>query len=128
MVRRVLIIVTFILLGYIVVNFYLGAEMCKIIVSNDSYRNIKLSFWNLHGYKSRLIGNKLKDTDFLQEIQDSHVIGLAETHIHDEIMDQLIIPGYKLFSYKNGKKNVKSNTAPGGLWVHFFISRGTSVS
>ena len=109
----------FTLLEYILIIFflYLGAAMCKNTVSNDSLCNIKLSFWNLHGYKSRSIGNKLKDTDFLHEIQDSHVIGLAETHIHDETMDELIIPGYKLFAYKNGKKNVKSNTAPGGLAI-----------
>jgi hypothetical protein len=86
-------------------------------VSSNSIDNFKISFWNLHGYKSQIIGNKLADTDFLCEIQISHVVGLAETHIHDEILEDLIIPGYKLVSYKNGKKNLKSHTAPGGLAI-----------
>ena len=104
--------------------------MCKKPVSNELNHNIKISFWNLHGYKSRLIGNKLRDTDFLHEIKDSHVIGLAETHVHDGIMDDLIIPGYKLLSYKNGKKNLKSKTAPGGLAIFIkesFINKFTEV-
>ena len=74
-------------------------------VSSNSVNNFKISFWNLHGYKSQIIGNKLADADFLFEIKDSHVVGLAETHIHDEILEYLTIPGYKLVSYKNGKKN-----------------------
>ena len=79
----------------------------------------KLNFcsWNIHGYHSRDIGNKLKDHDFLRNIQNDDFVGISETHMHDEVIDDLSIPGYHCLSFKNRKKNVKSNTAPGGIAV-----------
>ena len=79
----------------------------------------KLNFctWNIHGYKSRQIGNKLHSEDFLNSVKDKVFIGITETHIHDEILEQLSIPGYKRIGFKNQKKNFKSNTAPGGIAV-----------
>ena len=57
----------------------------------------------------------------MHEIKGSHVIGLAETHIHDGIMDDLRMSGDKFFSHKNGKNNLKSNlksnTALGGFAI-----------
>ena len=76
-----------------------------IKVQESSFDNINVSFWNIHGYNSRLIGNKLKDIDFLNEIGKSHIVGLVETHMHEDVMCDLSIPGFKLFSHKNRKKN-----------------------
>ena len=79
----------------------------------------KLTFciWNIHGYKSRQIGNKLHSDDFLNIIKDQDFIGLTETHIHDEILEDLSIPGFIRLCYRNMKKNQKSHTAPGGIAV-----------
>ena len=79
----------------------------------------KLNFclWNIHGHNSREIGNKLNDKDFLNTIQNADFVGLTETHIHNEIIEKLSIPGYHRLCFKNKKKNLKSNTAPGGIAV-----------
>ena len=73
--------------------------------------------WNIHGYYSRDIGNKLKDKDFLRTIHNVDFIGISETHIHDEVIDDLSIPGFQCLSFKNRKKNLRSNTGSGGIAV-----------
>ena len=57
---------------------------------------IQVSAWNIHGYKSKIIGNKMNDVEFLGEIKDDDIVALSETHIHREIEDELIIPGFRL--------------------------------
>ena len=73
--------------------------------------------WNIHGHKSRQLGNKLHNVDFLNVLKDQDFVSLTETHIHDAILENLSIPGYKRVEYKNRKKNLKSNTAAGGIAV-----------
>ena len=65
---------------------------------------LKITCWNIHDYKSCILGNKLTDPDFLSQINDSDIVGLLETHIYDEILDKLDIPGYVRLGYKNRKK------------------------
>ena len=62
---------------------------------------MKISSWNLNGYKSRHFGSKLVHEDFLNEIGQSDIVGLTETHIHKEILSELHIPGYNRIAYKN---------------------------
>ena len=45
------------------------------------------------------------------------VVCLTETHIHSENLEHLNIVGFRLLGYKNSKKNLKSNTAPGGIAI-----------
>ena len=78
-------------------------------------KSLKFAFWNIRGYNSRVIGKKISSEDFLKEIEGYDVIGLAETHIHSCIMEDLSIPGYILIDYINRECNKKSNTAPGGI-------------
>ena len=73
--------------------------------------------WNIHGYQSRQIGPKFIDPDFLNQIQEVDFLGLTETHIHDEILEELNIPGFTRISYKNRIKNLKSGTSSGGIAV-----------
>ena len=80
-------------------------------------KNLKLCAWNIHGYNSRLLGNKLQNENFLETIRDVDFLSLTEIHIHDEILENLCIPGFRLISHKNRKKNLKSNTVPGGIRV-----------
>ena len=79
--------------------------------------NLNLTYWNIQGIKSKILGNKLGDPDFLAEVQNSDVIGLAETHIHEEILDELSIPGFVPLNFKNRPKNVKSNISSGGIAI-----------
>ena len=78
---------------------------------------LKLSCWNIQGFLSRIIGNKLTDPDFLSEINKSDILGISETHIYDEILNELDIPGFTRISYKNRKKFKKANKASGGVAV-----------
>ena len=45
------------------------------------------------------------------------MIGLAETHIHSAVLDDLAIPGYILLHYSNKERNLKSKTAPAGIAI-----------
>ena len=45
------------------------------------------------------------------------MVCLTETHMHKEKLEHLNIPGFQLLNYKNRKKNLKSNTAPGGIAI-----------
>ena len=83
----------------------------------SSHLSLNISFWNIHGFKSRITGNKLIDPDFLSEVQKSDIIGLGETHVYDEIVDSLNIPGFVLVKYKNRTKQLKANKTPGGIAI-----------
>ena len=78
---------------------------------------LKFCSWNIHGYKSREIGNKFCDEEFLNIFKNNDFIGLTETHLHDEILDKMNIPGFHCMKVKNRRKNLKSNTAAKGIAV-----------
>ena len=77
--------------------------------------SMKISTWNLNGYKSRIIGNKLIDEDFLNEIKNDAIVSLVETHIHSEISEKLCIPGFKLVTEKNRVVNTRTPKGSGGI-------------
>ena len=92
--------------------------MDKEILANKGHSNsLKMAFWNIGGYNSRTIGKNFLSSDFLCEIEDYDVIGLAETHIHSSVIEDLLIPGFYLLSYRNRACHARSKTAPGGLAV-----------
>ena len=80
-------------------------------------KRLKLCSWNIKGYTSREIGNKFRDKEFLKHFEEADFIGITETHIHEEILDSMSIPGFELFAYRNRSKNLKSGNAPGGISV-----------
>ena len=49
-----------------------------------SVGSIKIGYWNIHGWSSRLIGNKLAEPEFLEKISLSDVPG-SEYDIEDPI-------------------------------------------
>ena len=55
---------------------------------------IQISAWNINGFRSRIIGDKLCDPSFLNETQNDDLIALVETHNNDK-NDSLSIPGYQ---------------------------------
>ena len=57
-------------------------------------QTLKSSFWNIRGYKSRVVGNKSSDPDFLSEINESDLLGISETHIYDDILEKLAVAGF----------------------------------
>ena len=78
-------------------------------------RRLKFCYWNIHGCVSRQIGIKLRDPDFLNVISGVDFIAIGETHVHEETLEYLGIAGFKRIGYNNRRKNLKSNTASGGI-------------
>ena len=64
---------------------------------------LKFCSWNIQGYNSRIIGNKFEDKEFLENFSDTDVIGITETHMYDEILDKMSIPGFKRLDVFNRK-------------------------
>ena len=91
--------------------------MPRECTESNSFRGKTLEFCslNIHGLQSRQLGSKLLDPEFLKIIKNVDFLGLTETHTHDEILEDLNIPGFIRISYKNRKKNLKSGTSSGGL-------------
>ena len=73
---------------------------------------IQISSWNIHGFKSKIVDNKLNDPTFLKEVENDDIVSLVETHNND-FDDQLSIPGFKRVKVKNRPSN--SNKSSGGL-------------
>ena len=78
---------------------------------------LKFCSWNIHGYNSRDLGNKFSVEEFLNIFNEIDFVGITETHIHDEILENMNIPGFKRLSVKNRRKKLKSHTASGGIAV-----------
>ena len=78
---------------------------------------LKFCSWNIQGYNSRQIGNKFQDKEFLECFREIDFIGLTETHMHNEVVDNMNIPGFCRLKMKNQNKNAKSNTAQKGIAV-----------
>ena len=93
--------------------------MCREQTKRNVLPNKTLEFcsWNIHGYQSRQIGPKFRDAEFLHIVKNVDFLGLTETHIHNEILEELNIPGFTRISYKNREKKLKSGTSPGGIAV-----------
>ena len=81
------------------------------------HKALKISSWNINGITSKYLGNKLYDTDFLNELEGSEIVGITETHVHKGIQDILAIPGYIRVAYKYKPLKTKMNKGYGGLAV-----------
>ena len=85
--------------------------MC--INTKISQTTLKVAHWNIHGTKSKVIGNKLYDREFLQKILSCDIVGLSELHTSEEVS----IPGFKLVKQKFRDKSHKGPKISGGLAV-----------
>ena len=75
--------------------------------------DLNITFWNIHGQNSKLIGDKFIDSEFVKELHDAHIVGLVELHTESEPT----IPGFKLIKQKIRKKLYKGPKIAGGLAV-----------
>ena len=64
---------------------------------------LKYTFWNMHGYKSKYVGNKLFDPDFVEMLSNTDIIGLGELHAEEKVS----IPGFINKKQKIREKNLK---------------------
>ena len=66
--------------------------MCSGEIFKSQTSKLKICYWNIHGSKSKIIPNKLCDSEFLEILSNSDVVALSETHTQDK---DISIPGYK---------------------------------
>ena len=71
------------------------------------------SFWNIHGHRSRYIGDKLSDPEFLNVLKGTDILGLGELHAEGTVN----IPGFINIKQKNRKKEFKGPKIAGGIAV-----------
>ena len=75
---------------------------------------LKYAFWNIQGYKSKLLGKKFLNSEFREVISGRDIVGLAETRIHTRILGELDIPGYTRIHYINRKHHTIGKGGIGG--------------
>ena len=76
---------------------------------HTSYLNI--CYWNIHGSTSKIIGNKLSDSEFLSKISKCDVVCLSEIHSSKEVS----IPGFYCIRQKIREKCHKGPKISGVL-------------
>ena len=81
-------------------------------------RHLKLMHWNMEGIFSKANGNKLDDSNFLNNIIGQDVIALTETHVSEEMWKSgvLKIPGY-VVKRRVRPKSRKAKKYSGGIAV-----------
>ena len=75
--------------------------------------SIKIGYWNIHGWSSRMIGNKLVDPEFLEKISSCDIVALSELHSDKE----LSLPGFVSKKQKIRKKIHKGPKIAGGIGI-----------
>ena len=74
---------------------------------------MKICYWNIHGWSSKIIGDKLCDEEFLDKILTYDVVALAELHYEKE----LSLPGFLNIKQKIRNKTHKGPKIAGGIAV-----------
>ena len=82
-------------------------------ISKSYQKPVICSYWNIQGYKSKIVGNKLNDPEFQKIISGSDIVGLAELHADRE----LYIPGFKSVKQKTRENFFKGPKIAGGIGV-----------
>ena len=81
--------------------------------TSEKSKSLKVCYWNIHGWSSKIIGNKLEDSDFLEKIANCDIVALSELHSDKE----LSLPGFIRIKQKIRKKLHKGPKIAGGLCI-----------
>ena len=85
--------------------------MCCVREEKSSF--LTVCYWNIHGWRSKIVGNKLVDPEFLQKISKFDIVSLAELHCENEVS----LPGYKNIKQKIRDKKYEGPKIAGGIGV-----------
>ena len=75
--------------------------------------SLNISFWNLNGHKSQYIGDKLSDSEFIDNLAGIDIIGLGEVHAESEVS----IPGFVSKKQKIREKKFQGPKIAGGIGI-----------
>ena len=64
---------------------------------------LKFCFWNIHGQITKVIEDKFRDPEFLQTLENTHIVGFAELHTEREAK----LKGFEFISQKYREKKYK---------------------
>ena len=75
-------------------------------MEDPSSKNTRVSsatfgYWNINGHRSKYLGDKLIDAEFLNVINECDIIGLGELQSEEKVD----IPGFKRIEQKIRDKN-----------------------
>ena len=76
-------------------------------------KDLNLLYWNIYGQKSKLVGDKFSDAEFLNLCSECDILGIAELHTNLPAS----IKGFKRVKQKIRKKTGKGPKLSGGLAV-----------
>ena len=85
----------------------------KTLSKCDMYNRLKICYWNIHGWSSKIIGNKLADSEFLEKISDCDIVALSEIHSDKN----LSLPGFISIKQKIRKKLHGGPKISGGVGI-----------
>ena len=87
--------------------------MCEGIVGEPRPKMLQLCYWNIHGWSSKIMGNKLIDPEFLEKVSKFDIVALSELHSDEE----LSLPGFISIKQKIRKKMHMGPKIAGGIGV-----------
>ena len=88
--------------------------MCRVTSSpHPSVSSLKVCYWNIHGWTSKAIGNKLSDPEFLEKVSMCDIVGLSELHSDKEVS----LPGFVSVKQKIREKLHKGPKIAGGIGI-----------
>ena len=75
---------------------------------------LRIKSWNINGFKSKDLGNKLLQRDFLDETSNYDIVVLTETHAYGH---DLSLPGFCLYLRRERKISKKCKKSFGGIAI-----------
>lgn len=74
---------------------------------------LRFCYWNIHGWSSKEIGDKLTDKDFLTCLSNCDIVSLSEIHCESEVS----LPGFISKKQKIREKKHKGPKISGGIGI-----------
>ena len=84
--------------------------MCQGVDNEQRPNMLQLCYWNIHGWSSKVIGNKLIDPEFLEKKSKFDIVALSELHSEEE----LSLPGFISIKQKIRKKFILAQKSQEG--------------
>ena len=76
------------------------------LINNTAISGIlRIGIWNIHGYKSKELGNKIKQTEVIEIIKRHDIFGVVESHA--ESNSDLEVEGFKYYARARPKSGTK---------------------
>ena len=70
---------------------------------------LKVSYWNIHGHTSKVVGDKLCDPEFLDMVRETDILGMGELHAEEKVS----IPGFVNIKQINSSKKICGTKSSG---------------